>query len=96
MEEGRLIYNLCVNEKLNGNIRSRKILAQRELTISNFMYAIYLPSLEKCINYVHYIQILSKNHCGIFLQNTCFSKPGNIWSIRDYAERMSTNFNIEI
>ena len=72
------------------------MLTQRELTISNYMYDIYLLSLKKCIYYVHYVQILSKNHCGIFRQNTYYSKPGNIWSIRDYAERMSANFNIEI
>ena len=28
--------------------------------------------------------------------NACYSKPGNILSIRDYAERMSANFNLEI
>ena len=78
IEEGRLSYNLYVNEKLNGNIRSKKMLTQRELTISNYMYDIYLLSLKKCIYYVHYVQILSKNHCGIFRQNTYYSKPGNI------------------
>ena len=76
--EGRLSYNLYVNEKLNGNIQSRKMLAQRELKISNYMIDIYLLSLKKCIYYVHYVQILSKHHCGIFLQNTCYFKPGNI------------------
>ena len=41
-----------------------KLLTQRELTIGNFMYVVYLPSLEKYIYYVHYTQILSKNHGG--------------------------------
>ena len=45
--EGKLICNLCENEKLNGKIQSRKVLTLKELTISNFMYDAYLPSLEK-------------------------------------------------
>ena len=60
------------------------------------MYNVYLPSLEKYIYHVHYIKILSKNHYGILRQNTCYSKPGNILLIRDYAKRMSANFNLEI
>ena len=94
--EGRLICNLCVNEKLNGKIRSRKMLTQRELAIGNFMYDVYLPLLEKYIYHVHYVQILSKDHCGKLRKNACYSKPGNILSIRYYAERMSANFNLEI
>ena len=72
------------------------MLTQRELTIGNFMYDVYFPSLEKNIYYVHYVQILSKNHRGKFRQNFCYSKPENILSIRDYTERMSANFNLEI
>ena len=62
----------------------------------NFMYDVYLPSLQKYIYHVHYIQIISKNYCGKLRQNTCYSKPGNILSIKDYIERMSANFNLEI
>ena len=94
--EGILICKLCVNKKLNGKIQSRKFLTQRELTIGNFIYDVYLPSLEKYIYHVHYIQILSKNHCVKLRQNACYFKPENILSIRDYAKRMSVNFNIEI
>ena len=83
--EGRLVCNVCVNEKLNGKIRSRKMLTQRELRIGNFMYDVYLPLLEKNIYHVHYVQILSKNHCGILRQNACYSKPRNMLSISDYA-----------
>ena len=60
------------------------------------MYDVYLSSLEKYIYHVHYVQIISKNHCGKLRQNTCYSKPGNILLIRDYAERISANLNIEI
>ena len=42
------------------------MLTQRELTIGNFMYDVYFPSLEKDIYYVHYVQILSKNYRGKF------------------------------
>ena len=87
---------LCVDERVKGKIRSRKMLTQRELAIGNFMSDVYLPSLEKYIYHIHYIQILSKNHCGKIREHACFSKPGNILSIRDYAERMSVNFNLEI
>ena len=59
-----MINNVFENDKLNGKIRSRKMLTQRKLTIGNVMYDVYLPSLEKYIYHVHYVQILSKNHCG--------------------------------
>ena len=72
------------------------MLSQRELKIVNFMYDVYLLSLEKYIYYVHYVQIISKNHCRILRQNACYSKPGNILSIRDYTKRIFTNFNLEI
>ena len=60
------------------------------------MCDVYLPSLEKYIYHIHYVQILSKNNCGKRREHACFSKAGNILSIRDYAERMSANFNLEI
>ena len=31
------------------------MLKQREFTIGNFMYDVYLPSLEKYIYHVHYV-----------------------------------------
>ena len=43
IREGRLMCNLCENEKLNGKIQSKIMLTQRELTIGNFMYDVYLP-----------------------------------------------------
>lgn len=45
---------------------------------------------------MHYVHILSKNLCGRFRHDACYSKPKNIFIIRDYAERISTNFNLEI
>ena len=72
------------------------MLTHRELTICNFMYDFYLPSLEKYIYHVYYVQIISKNHCGKLRQNACYSKPRNVLSIRNYAEIMSANFNLAI
>ena len=72
------------------------MLTQRELIIGNFMYTFYLSSLEKYIYHVHYVQILSKTFCGKIRQNAYHSKPGNILSIRDYAERMPVDFNLEM
>ena len=91
-----MICNICENEKLNGNIRSRKILTLKELTICNFVYDVYLPSLEKYMYHIHYVQILWKNLCRKLRHNACYSKPGNISAIRDYAEKFSANFNLEI
>ena len=91
-----MICNICEIEKLNGKIRSRNILTLKELTIGNFMYDVYLPSLEKYFYHVHYVQILSKNLCGKLRHDACYSKPGKNSSIKDYAERRSANFNYEI
>ena len=91
-----MICNLCENETSKGKIRSRKILTQRELTIGNFMDDVYLPSLENYIYHVHYFQIISNIHYGILRHDTCYSKPRNMLSISDYAERMSVSFNLGI
>ena len=72
------------------------MITLKEVTISNIMYDVYLSSLEKPIYHVHYLQIMSKNLSGKLRHNTCYSKSGNLSSIRDYAERMSPNFNLEI
>ena len=62
----------------------------------NFTYDVYLPSLEKYTYYVHYVHSLSKNICGRLRHDTCYSKPESISTIRYYAARMSTNFNLKI
>ena len=72
------------------------MLTLKELTIGNFMYDLYLPSLEKYIYHVHYVQILSMNLCGKLRHNVCYSEPGNISSIRDYIERISAKSNLKI
>ena len=60
------------------------------------MYNLYLPSLEN----IYISCSLRLNSIEESLWKTskyaCFSKPGNIFSIRDYTEIMSANFNLEI
>ena len=56
--------NICEVEKVEGKSRSRNMLTLKELVIGNFMYDVYLPSLEKYIYCIHYVHILSKNLCG--------------------------------
>ena len=60
------------------------------------MYDAYLPSLEKYIYYVHYVHSFSKNICGRLRHDTWYSKPESTSTIRYYAARMSTNFNLKI
>ena len=54
----------------------------KELTVGNFVYNVSLPWLENYIYRVYYVQILSN------------SKPGNIFSTRDYVERISCSYYI--
>ena len=60
------------------------------------MCDVYLPSLDKYNYHVHCVQILSKNLCGRLRDDTSYSDPGNMYTIRYYAEKMSTNFNLEV
>ena len=94
--KSRLRCNLCEVERAEGKIRSRKILTLKEISINNFIYDIYLPSLEKYINHISYVHILSSNLCGRLRYDTCYSKAGNICTLRDYVERTSAIFYLEI
>ena len=49
--------NICEVEKVEGKSRSRNMLTLKELVIGNFMYDVYLPSLEKYIYCIHYVHI---------------------------------------
>lgn len=87
---------MCKVVQTEGKIRSRNILTLKEFEIDNFMYDVYFLSLEKHLYHVHYVHILSKNCCGRLRHDACYSRPDNICTIRDYVERMSTNFNLNI
>ena len=56
----------------------------------------YLPALEKYMYHIFYVHVLSKNICGKMRNERCLSIPGDILSVRDYAERLSVHFNLEI
>ena len=72
------------------------ILTLKELSIGSFMKLHYLPALEKFIYHIFYVQVLSKNICGKMRSERCLSIPGDILSVRDYAERLSAHFNLEV
>ena len=56
----------------------------------------YLPTLEKCLYHIFYVQILSKKICGKIRSERGLSIPVDILSVRYYAERLSTHFNLEV
>ena len=56
----------------------------------------YLPALEKFLYHIFYVQVLSKNIYGKMRSERCLSIPGDILSVRDYTERLSTHFNLEV
>ena len=88
-----MIYNLYEVEKSEGKIRSLKILTMKEIAIGNFMYDVYITLY---IYHIHYVHILFINICENLQHDTWYPKLGNICTIRYYAERMSTNFNLKI
>ena len=46
--------------------------------------------------HIFYVHVLSKNICGKMRNERCLSILGDILSVRDYTERLSTYFNLEI
>ena len=72
------------------------MLTSKEIPISNFVYDVYLFALERFIHHVQYDQKNSKNICGSLHHNACYSKTESITIIRDYAERIFINFNLEV
>ena len=88
------IYVSKVNKHVN--LSRRKILTLKELSIWRFMKLYYLPALEKYLYHIFYVNVLSKNICGKMRNKRCLSIPGDVLSVRDYAERLSAHFNLEI
>ena len=64
--------------------------------MGRFMKLYYLPALENYMYHIFYVQVLSKNICGKMRNERCLSIPGDILSVRDYAEHLSAHFNLEI
>ena len=74
----------------------RKILTLKELYIGRFMKLYYLSALEKYMYHILYVHVLSKHICGKMRNERCLSILGDILSVRDYAERLSAHFNLEV
>ena len=53
-------------------------------------------SVDKCRYHIFYVQVLSKQICGKMRSERCLSIPGDILYVRDYAERLSAHFNLEV
>ena len=68
----------------------------KEVSIGKFRFDFYLPSLQKSMYHIHNVKTLSKNLCGVKRRNIFICKPGNLFNVRDYAERLSTHFDLEI
>ena len=74
----------------------RKFLTLKELSIGSYIKMYYLPALEKYLYHIFYVQFLSKNICGKIRSERCLSILCGILPVRDYAERLSTHFNLEV
>ena len=74
----------------------RKILTLKELSIGRFMKLYYLPTLGKYLYHILYVYVLSKHIYGKMRNIKCLSIPDDILSVRDYVERLSVHFNLEI
>ena len=66
--------------------------------MENLIYDNCLHVLENYISYIQSIHIVSKNTCiyGVLHKVYWYSKTRCVSTIRNYAERMSINFNLEI
>ena len=50
-----------------------------------------IPALKKYLYHILYVHVLSKNMCGKRRSEGCFTKLGDILSIREYAKHLSTH-----
>ena len=68
----------------------------KEVTIGKFMSDFYLSALEKFVYHIYNVKILSKPFCGAKRRTTFMRKPSSLLTVRDYAERLSASFDLEI
>jgi hypothetical protein len=87
--------NLNENEK-KGKASTRKHLTLLERTISVFLKDFYFVALEKYAYHEPHVKILSKLECGKMRKNLFETNRGSVKSRRDYAERLSAVFNLEV
>ena len=68
----------------------------KEVTIGKFMSDFYLPTLKKFMYYIHNVKMLSKIFCGSERRTDLIFKPGSLLTVRDYTERLSAHFDLEM
>ena len=56
----------------------------------------YLPEIENYQYHTFYVHFFSNNICGMMRNERGLSIPGGILSVRDYAERLSVCFHLEV
>ena len=79
-----------------GKISTRKYLMARSEPIGIFIKQHYLKALEKYAYHRHHVLILSNSHTGNERKEVWKSKPGDVLTHRDYAERLTAALNNEI
>jgi hypothetical protein len=80
----------------SGKVRTRKHLCLLVRPIGQFIKDYYLVALERYAYHRPHVLILSKMGCGLKRQMAFESMAGSIKTRRDYAERLSAKFNLEI
>jgi hypothetical protein len=79
-----------------GQVRTRKHLALKEEAIEDFFNEFYIPKLKEYRYHLPHVKILSHTDC-CQLRNEYFRRFAyNVKSRRDYAERLSGHFTLEI
>ena len=96
-----LFWNICSNffynqkQKKPVKFSRRKMITLRGSPIEKFMKEYYIPALEKYLYHIFSVHILSNIYVGN-KKWRLFLYKGNILSVRDYTERLSAHFNLEI
>lgn len=99
LELGSTSCDLCLNisaTKKRGKVRTRKYLTLLTKPVGVFHRDFYQPMLEKYALHLWHVRILSKCGCGAMRQDWFKRSHNFIKTIRDYAERLKFEFNLEI
>ena len=82
------------NISIKGSISQRKLMILKRTSLKKFMKEHYLPILEKYALHINFVILLGKNEVGKTRRLSL--QPGDVETIRDYAERLSFEYNQEI
>jgi len=77
-------------------IRFRKELTLLTKPIGIFHQQYLHPLIEKVAFHLPHVIMLSKNYCGKMRKDLLLTRPNDIVTRRDYAERLAGKFNMEI